>query len=251
MGFRGTDVARESAALVLTDDDIASIAEGVRQGRGIFDNLRKAMAYIIAVHVSIFGMVLLPLFVSDWPLVLLPIQLALLELVIDPACSVVFEAEEHDPQLMDRPPRQIGAPIFGRLTLAVAALQGAGLLIAVAAVYLWSIAAGDTDTRTRSLTFTALVFGNLLLIIVNRSWRLSAVRTFVERRNPMLKWIVGITLIVTFLMLYVPALRHAFGFGPVGWGELAAVAAVSMLGVAWFEVLKACGRRGWVSLTSA
>ena len=251
MGLRGTDVARESAALVLTDDDIASIAEGVRQGRGIFDNLRKAMAYIIAVHVSIFGMVLLPLFVPDWPLVLLPIQLALLELVIDPACSVVFEAEEHDPQLMDRPPRQIGAPIFGRLTLAVAALQGAGLLIAVAAVYLWSIAAGDTDTRTRSLTFTALVFGNLLLIIVNRSWRLSAVRTFVERRNPMLKWIVGITLIVTFLMLYVPALRYAFGFGPVGWGELAAVAAVSMLGVAWFEVLKACGRRGWVSLTSA
>jgi Ca2+-transporting ATPase len=96
-----------------------------------------------------------------------------------------------------------------------------------------------------------LVFGNLILIIVNRSWRLSAVRTFVERRNPMLKWIVGITLIVTFLMLYVPALRHAFGFGPVGWRELAAVAAVSMLGVAWFEVLKACGRRGWVSLTSA
>lgn len=250
MGLRGTDVARESAALVITDDDLASIADGVRQGRGIFDNLRKAMAYIIAVHVSIFGMVLLPLFVPDWPLVLLPIQLALLELVIDPACSVVFEAEEHDPQLMDRPPRQIGAPIFGRLTLAVAALQGAGLLVAVAAVYLWSIAAGDTDTRTRSLTFTALVFGNLILIIVNRSWRLSAMRTFVERRNPMLKWILGITLVVTFLLLFVPAFRHAFGFGPVGLGEIAAVAAVSMVGVAWFEVLKACGRRGWVSLTS-
>ena len=251
MGLRGTDVARESAALVITDDDIGSIAEGVRQGRGIFDNLRKAMAYIIAVHVSIFGMVLLPLFVPDWPLVLLPIQLALLELVIDPACSVVFEAEEHDPQLMNRPPRRIGAPIFGRLTLTVAALQGVGVLVAVAAVYLWSVAAGDADDRTRSLTFAALVFGNLLLIIVNRSWRLSAARTFVERRNPMLKWILGITLSVTVLVLFVPVLRRAFGFGPVGWAELAMIAVVSTLGVAWFEVLKAFARRGVVSLTSA
>lgn len=251
MGLRGTDVARESASLVITDDDIGSIAEGVRQGRGIFDNLRKAMSYIVAVHVSIFGMVLLPLFVPEWPLVLLPIQLALLELVIDPACSVVFEAEEHDPQLMDRPPRPVGKPIFGRLTLTVAALQGVGLLVAVGAVYLLSIAAGDPAEVTRSLTFAGLVFGNLALILVNRSWRLSVVRTFAERRNPMLKWILGVTVTVSMALLFVPVLRDAFRFGSVSAADLVIVAMVSAIGVAWFEVLKAFGRRGAVSLTTA
>jgi Ca2+-transporting ATPase len=110
MGARGTDVAREAAALVITDDDFASIAGGIRQGRGIFDNLRKAMAYIIAVHVPIFGMTLIPVFVPSWPLVLLPVQIAFLQLVIDPACSIVFESEQIDPNVMDRPPRRVGEP---------------------------------------------------------------------------------------------------------------------------------------------
>src|SRR5512136_33302 len=114
MGKRGTDVARESAALVITDDDFASIAGGIRQGRGIFDNLRKAMAYVMAVEVPIVGMSLVPLLDADWPLVLLPVQIAFLELIIDPACSVVFEAEQIDPATMDQPPRSAGEPMFGR-----------------------------------------------------------------------------------------------------------------------------------------
>ena len=113
MGRRGTDVARESAALVITDDDFTSIVAGVRRGRGIYDNLRKAMSYIIAVHVPIVGMSLVPLLVGDWPLVLLPVQIAFLELIIDPACSVVFEAEEVDPATMDQPPRAPGARSSG------------------------------------------------------------------------------------------------------------------------------------------
>ena len=115
MGARGTDVARESADLVITDDDFSSIAGGVRQGRGIFDNLRKAMAYIIAIHVPIFGMTLIPVFVPGWPLVLLPVQIAFLQLVIDPACSIVFESEQIDPQGDGpaAPPRRLH-PMFGR-----------------------------------------------------------------------------------------------------------------------------------------
>lgn len=250
MGLRGTDVARESADLVITDDDFASIAEGVRQGRGIFDNLRKAMSYIVAVHVSIFGMALLPLFVAEWPLVLLPIQLALLELVIDPACSVVFEAEQHDPRLMERPPRAVGKPIFGRQTLTIAILQGAGLFVGVAAVYLWSISTGSTSDQSRSLTFTALVFGNLALIVVNRSWRLSAFRTFIERRNPMVKWILGATTTMLFVLLLVTPVRDAFSFGPVGALEITICAGVAVAGASWFEVLKAFGRRGLVTITT-
>jgi len=114
MGARGTDVAREAAALVITDDDFNSIVGAVRQGRGIFDNLRKAMSYIIAVHVPIAGMSLIPVFVAEWPLVLLPVHIAFLELIIDPACSIVFEAEPIDPETMNRPPRGVGEPMFGR-----------------------------------------------------------------------------------------------------------------------------------------
>ena len=120
MGARGTDVARESAAIVITDDDFSSIVGGVRQGRGIFDNLRKAMSYIIAVHVPIAGMSLIPVFVARWPLVLMPVQIAFLELIIDPACSVVFEAEPVDPKIMDLPPRGLGEPMFGRRVLTIA-----------------------------------------------------------------------------------------------------------------------------------
>lgn len=105
MGAHDTDVARESAALVITDDDFNSIVGGIRQGRGIFNNLRKAMSYVIAVHLPIVGMSLIPVFVADWPLVLLPVQIAFLELIIDPACSVVFEAEQIDPTIMESPPR--------------------------------------------------------------------------------------------------------------------------------------------------
>ena len=139
MGARGTDVAREAADLVITDDDFSSIAGGVRQGRGIFDNLRKAMAYIIAVHVPIFGMTLIPVFVPGWPLVLLPVQIAFLQLVVDPACSIVFESEQIDPKVMDRAPRRVGAPLFDRRDLTIAGLQGLSVLAATLAVYIWAL----------------------------------------------------------------------------------------------------------------
>ncbi|MBU3751770.1 MAG: cation-translocating P-type ATPase, partial [Mycobacterium sp.] len=220
MGARGTDVARESAALVITDDDFSSIVGGVRLGRGIFDNLRKALSYVIAVHLPIVGMALIPVFVADWPLVLLPVQIAFLELIIDPACSVVFEAEQVDPKIMEAPPRAVSEPMFGARVLTIAVLQGLSVLAATVGVYLWALFGGRPDDVVRSVTFAALVLGNLALILVNRSWRLPVWRTLRQRRNPALKWILlGATgLLVTILT--VPALRAAFGLGPmppVGW----------------------------------
>ena len=238
MGARGTDVARESAALVLTDDDMSSIARGIRQGRGIFDNLRKAMAYIIAVHVPIVGMSLVPLFVRDWPLVLLPVQIALLELIIDPACSVVFEAEQVDPLIMDHPPRGIDEPMFGRPALPIAVLQGLSVLAAVIAVYLWSVSRGRPDEVVRSVTFATLVLSNLALILVNRSWRLPVWRTFAQRRNPTLGWILGLAVGLLVLLLTVPWLRDAFGLGSIEPLEALVAVLATVVGVAWFEVWK-------------
>ncbi|QDY91244.1 cation-translocating P-type ATPase [Arthrobacter sp. UKPF54-2] len=242
MGARGTDVARESADLVITDDDFSSIAGGIRQGRGIFDNLRKALAYTIAVHVPIVGMSLLPVFVSEWPLVLLPVQIAFLELIIDPACSVVFEAEEIDPAIMDQPPRQAGQGIFGPRVLAIAACQGFSVLAAVVAVYLWSLGAGQPDDVIRSISFATLVLGNLALILVNRSWRLPVWRTFRERRNRTLKWVVGGAALLLVVLLSVPGLRGAFDLGPLAPGDWLLAVAAAAAGVAWFEIYKTVRR---------
>ncbi len=242
MGARGTDVARESADLVITDDDFSSIAGGIRQGRGIFDNLRKALAYTIAVHVPIVGMSLLPVFVSEWPLVLLPVQIAFLELIIDPACSVVFEAEEIDPAIMDQPPRKAGQGIFGRRVLTIAACQGLSVLAAVVGVYLWSLGTGQPDDVIRSVSFATLVIGNLSLILVNRSWRLPVWRTFRERRNRTLKWVVGGAALLLVVLLSVPGLRGAFDLGPLAPGDWLLAVAAGAAGVAWFEIYKSVRR---------
>lgn len=238
MGARGTDVAREAAALVITDDDFASIAGGVRQGRGIFDNLRKAMAYIVAVHVPIVGMSLVPVFVADWPLVLLPVLIAVLELVIDPACSVVFEAEQIDPAIMEQPPRRVGEPILGGWVLVIAGLQGLSVLAAVLAVYLWGVLSGRPDDVVRSNTFATLLVANLALILVNRSWRLPIWVTLRDRRNAALPWILGGAVVVLVLLLTIPWLRTAFALGPVTPGELALSVVAGFAGVLWFEVYK-------------
>lgn len=238
MGARGTDVAREAAALVITDDDFASIATGIRQGRGIFDNLRKAMAYILAVHVPIIGMSLIPVFVADWPLVLLPVQIAFLELIIDPACSVVFEAEQTDPGVMERPPRPTGAAILGRRVAVIAGLQGLSVLAAVLAVYLWGVLWDRPDDVVRSITFTALVSGNLALILVNRSWRLSMWRSLRERRNRALPWVLGGAVALFVGLMTVPALREAFALGAVQPLEALVGVVAGFVGVAWFEVWK-------------
>jgi Ca2+-transporting ATPase len=238
MGARGTDVARESAGLVITDDDFASIAGGIRQGRGIFDNLRKAMAYLVAVHVVIFGMSLVPVLGPSWPLVLLPLQIALIELIIDPACSVVFEAEEVDPRIMDQPPRRVGEAILSRRVLVISALQGLTVLAAVLSVFLWAVLGGRPDEVVRSLTFAALVIGNLSLILVNRSWRLTAWEALQERRNRTLKWILGAALTLLILLLSVPWLRDAFNLGPVAVIDWLVVLIAGVAGVVWFEVFK-------------
>jgi Ca2+-transporting ATPase len=241
-------VARESAALVITDDDFTSIAGGVRQGRGIFDNLRKAMAFIVAVHVVIFGMSLVPVIGPTWPLVLLPVQIAFLELIIDPACSIAFEAEEIDPRIMEQQPRKLGEPILSRRVLTVSVLQGIGVLVAVVAVFLWAVASGRPDDEVRSVAYGAMVVGIIALILVNRSWRLPVWRTLRERHNRTLAIIVTGAGGVLVLLLTVPWLRHAFDLGPLQLADWIVILIGGTAGVIWFEVLKALGRTGGRSL---
>ena len=152
MGGRGTDVAREASSLVLLDDDFGSIVRTIRLGRRIYDNLRKAMAYIIAVHVPIAGLALLPL-LTGMPLILGPVHIVFLEMVIDPVCSMVFEAEAAEDDIMQRPPRAATSPLFSPALVAWSLLQGTIAFIPLAALYVLAIERGLPETDARSLTF--------------------------------------------------------------------------------------------------
>ncbi|HEX8791638.1 MAG TPA: cation-translocating P-type ATPase [Polyangiaceae bacterium] len=235
MGARGTDVAREAAGVVLLDDDFGSLVAGVRLGRRIVDNLRKALAYVVAVHLPIVGLTLAPI-AFDWPLVLLPIHVAFLHLVIDPACSVVFEGQPEEPNVMQRPPRDPKAPLFGRGVLGVSLVQGLSVLAVVVVVYALALRSGRPDAVARTLTFTTFLLANLALIFTNRSW--SRVIAASPLRDVTLWAVVGGALSFLALVIYVPALAALFRFAPLRPLDVAVCVAASALAITWFEVAK-------------
>jgi P-type Ca2+ transporter type 2C len=242
MGQRGTDVAREAASLVLLDDDFSSIVAAARLGRRIFDNLKKAVAYIFAVHVPIIGLTLMPL-LFRWPLVFAPVHVVFLELIIDPACSVVFEAEPEEQDVMTRPPRDPKEPLYGRKVLGLSILQGLVVLGVLMAVYGIAMSIGRGVEEARALTFTALVVANLSLILTNRSWSRSMAATM-RVKNSALWWVLGGATVFLALVLYVPGLRGLFGFAPLHAVDLAICVAAGLGGVLWFEAFKVIsGRR--------
>ncbi len=239
MGARGTDVARESAALVLLDDDFASIVAAIRLGRRIFDNLKKAIAFVIAAHVPIVGMSLLPVALG-WPLVLLPVHILFLQLIIDPACSVVFEAEPEEPDVMRRPPRPPGASLFDRGTVAFGLLQGSGILAIVLAVFAIALHRGQEAEVARALTFTALVIAGLGLIFSNRSRSRNLITTL-GARNRALWWVIAGALSFLALVLYVPTLSRLFHFGTLHADDILIAVAAGILCILGAEAAKRVG----------
>ncbi|HEX4572580.1 MAG TPA: cation-translocating P-type ATPase [Dongiaceae bacterium] len=237
MGRRGTDVAREAAGLVLLEDDFGAIVQAVRLGRRIFGNLRKAMAYIMAIHVPIAGLALLPLLIG-WPVLFFPVHIVFLEMIIDPVCSIVFEGEPEEPGVMRRPPRKPTEPLFARVSLAFSLLQGGVVLAAVLLLYGLTLPAG-TDIA-RGLAFTALVAANLALVLVNRSWSVGLWRSF-GRRNPAV-WIVILAAgAVLVLALGMASLRGLFHFAPSNPAALLGAVALGAGAAFWLEIPKAFG----------
>lgn len=241
MGGRGTDVAREASAIVLLDDDFSSIVQAVRMGRRIFDNLKKAMAYILAVHVPIAGMSLLPV-LFNWPLVLLPVHIVFLELIIDPACSVVFEAEREEANVMNRPPRNLDAPLFDRRTITFSLLQGVGVLVVVFAVFMTAMHRGQGEGDARALAFTTLIIANLGLILTNRSWSRTIMDTL-RSPNTALWWVLGGAVFFLGLVLYLPFLRGLFRFSALHALDLALCLVAGAISIFWFEAFKVIKNR--------
>jgi len=236
MGGRGTDVAREASSIVLLDDDFSSIVASIRLGRRIYDNLRKAMAFIFAVHVPIAGLALLPL-VFGLPLVLGPVHIAFLELIIDPVCSLVFEAEREERDVMKRPPRRADAELFSWPLIAWSVLQGTMAFALIAVIFVAALRSGLPPEEARTLAFIALVVCVLALVLVNRSFSASFLSAFF-RPNAALLWIFLLIALVLATALFWPPASGLFRFGPLHVDDLMITLGAGLLVLTVLELLK-------------
>lgn len=235
MGKRGTDVAREASAIVLIDDDFGSIVQSIRLGRRIYDNIRKAMAFIFAVHVPIAGLALLPL-LFGMPILFGPVHIALLEMIIDPVCALVFEAEQDETNIMERPPRNPDEPLFSLFMVTWSIFQGVAAFAILAVVYVIESRSGMPATELRALIFFALIVEILALILVNRS-SAAAIGEALNRHNLALRYVVAAIVAITAVILIWPRARELLQFGSIAWSDMALAFGS---GVALLVLLEAC-----------
>jgi Ca2+-transporting ATPase len=237
MGEKGTDVAREASSLVLMDDNFASIVGAVKMGRRIFDNLQKALSYIFAIHVPIAGLSLIPVLSANLPLILWPVHIVFLELIIDPACSIIFEAEKEEKNVMSRPPKEIDEPFFGAKKILLSCLQGFGILLVCLLIYFVSLNTGYSEKEARTFTFVSLIVSNIAVILSNRSWT-SSIFTILVTPNKAVKWVVGGAVIFLLLILNIPFLLNLFQFEKIGYMELLISTLAGFSSILWFEIYK-------------
>jgi Ca2+-transporting ATPase len=234
MGKRGTDVAREAADLVLLDDSFPAIVGGVRLGRRIFTNLRRALTYVMAIHIPIAGVALLPILLGMPPL-LYPMHVVMLELIIDPVCSLVFESEPSDRKAMLRPPRLINEPLFGRPQILLAAMQGGVLLAAVLGIYVWCLNNDLGENQARAAGFIVLVVGNLALALADASD--SSTRLFDPRHSVF--WIVSaIAAAILVGTLTIPFLSDVFRMAPPDGFVIAMAILIAVGAGGWFGAVR-------------
>lgn len=236
MGQRGTDVAREASSLVLLDDDFSSIVSAVRLGRRIYDNIKRAMGYLLAVHVPIAGMSVLPL-AFNLPVVLFPAHIAFLEFIIDPACSTVFEAENEDKNIMKRKPRNLHQSMFNFKTVMISMLQGFGVLVVTFALFYFVIKNGRSELEARSFAFSSLVLSNLMMIIINLSWTKS-IHKIIASGNKILFMVFGGAITCLMIVLYIPFMANLFHLAPLYLSDFILVIGAVFISLMWFEILK-------------
>jgi len=236
MGQRGTDVAREASSLVLLDDDFSSIVSAVRLGRRIYDNIKRAMGYLLAVHVPIAGMSVLPL-AFNLPIVLFPAHIAFLEFIIDPACSTVFEAENEDKNIMKKPPRNLHQSMFSFKTIMISLIQGFGVLLVTFALFYFVIKNGRSELEARSFAFSTLVLSNLMMIIINLSWTKS-IHKIIASGNKILFAVFLGAILSLLAVLYIPFMADLFHLAPLYLNDFILIIVAVFVSLMWFEILK-------------
>jgi Ca2+-transporting ATPase len=237
MGNKGTDVAREASSLVLLDDNFASIVASIRSGRRIFDNLQKAMSYVMAIHIPIIGLTLLPAFFSSIPILLMPLHIVFMELLIDPSCSIAFEYEEEEKDIMKRPPRNPEKKFFGSKKIMFSVFQGFLLLIMVIIVYFITINEGHSEGEIRAITFSSLIIGNIILILNNLSKTRSVYSTIMEKNIAVLI-IISATFLMLLMIISIPYLQQIFKFEFSGYQHFLTSIIGAFILLAILEIIK-------------
>ncbi len=240
MGERGSDVAREASALVLLDDRFDAIVGAIRMGRRIFANLEKAMDYILAVHIPLAGLTALPVLIGGMPMLLWPIHIVFMELVIDPACSLLFEVQPSEKDIMTRPPRNANDTFFGRGDVVISIFKGLSLLGIVLAVYGVSVHLGFNEEQIRTTTFMTLVLANLSMILTDLS-RTQYIFQILQRPHPLLYGIPLFNLALLALVILLPGLNELFDFALPQWEMIGLAIGGGLVAVTWFEMIKVLG----------
>lgn len=238
MGKRGSEVAKEAASLILTDDDLAHMTDAVAQGRKIYDNLKKAIQYIVSIHIPIILVVTLPLLLG-WTFtdIFSPVHVIFLELIMGPTCSIIYENEPMEPGTMQRPPRSMSSTFLSLRQLTISILQGLAITAACLGVGYWSMQQGHENTATRTMIFLTLLFSNIFLTLVNRSF-VYTIFTTLRYNNSLVPLIIGITLVFIAGLLYWPPLQELFRLGRLPVNQVLVCAGIALAGTFWMEPVK-------------
>ncbi len=242
MGQKGTEIAKAAAALIIVDDDLSRVADGVAAGRRIYTNIKKAVQYIISIHIPIILTVSLPLFLGwVYPDIFTPVHVIFLELVMGPTCSIVYENEPMEKNAMNQPPRALSKTFLSFRELGLSIAQGLAISAAVLYIYQHTAGNGGSEELTRAMVFTTLIFANIFLTWVNRSFYYSFISSFTNR-NSLMVYIVIATLALLAAILYIPPVSAFFKLNPLSISQLLHCMAIGALSVLWFEIWKAIKR---------
>jgi P-type Ca2+ transporter type 2C len=238
MGKKGTEIAKEVSSLVLTDDDLAKMVQAIAMGRKIYTNLKKAIQYIISIHIPIILTVLMPL-VLGWiyPSIFSPVHVIFLELIMGPTCSIIYENEPIEKNIMQQRPRLLTNTFFNWKELSTSIVQGLAITAGTLFIYQFAIHRSYNEAETRTMVFITLITANIFLTLVNRSFYYS-IFTTLHYKNGLVPLIIGVTILLTSLLLYVPAFAGFFQFQTPVIGELLISMLVGFVSVIWFEIAK-------------
>ena len=238
MGKKGTEIAKQAASLILVDDDLSKMVDAIAMGRKIYTNLKKAIQYIISIHIPIILTVFIPLALRwIYPNIFSPSHVIILELIMGPTCSIIFENEPLERNLMFKKPRPFSTTFFNYKELATSIIQGIFITLGALFVYQYSVTVGFSESITRTMVFMVLIFANIFLTLVNRSFYYS-IFTTLNYKNPLVPLIIGITLTLSLLLLYIPAFTHFFEFESLSINQLGISLLAGGASVLWYEFVK-------------
>ena len=238
MGNKGTEIAKAAASLVITNDDLSKLVTGIAAGRRIYSNIKKAIRYIISIHIPIILTVSLPLFLGwVFPQIFTPVHVIFLELVMGPTCSIVYENEPMEKNMMQQPPRVMTDTFLNRKELAISIVQGLVITAGVLLTYQLSVRNGNSEEKTRAMVFSTLILANVLLSLVNRSFFYSMFESL-KNRNPLFVIIHGVTLTLLLAFLYIRPLSGFFRVTGLSLDEWGCALLIAIFSVLWFELYK-------------